>query len=247
MSRRSTIMKTKILLPLTLTFIGLWSTTAPAGDGALQFYAAERSSYNDPNALPGTGPLGLPLTRPQVSFNNQDQREQRLLAVQWEHRLNRGHSFAISAGYANEPDVQDKPYESKSTTASFSWTSKLTGKVQPRLTGSFFVGDEAATEQSYQYLDRRYYGLSFGGRLTLFEKHSPYLSLQMLRSDYGNDVTDDPLALPEYSRLIAGWDWQVQPNWRLRAEADYLANDLSLNPYRYDKSRVFFSTRFDFR
>ena len=204
MSRRSTIMKTKILLPLTLTFIGLWSTTAPAGDGALQFYAAERSSYNDLNALPGTGPLGLPLTRPQVSFNNQDQREQRLLAVQWEHRLNRGHSFAFSAGYANEPDVQDKPYASKSTTASFSWTSKLTGKVQPRLTGSFFVGDEAATEQSYQYLDRRYYGLSFGGRLTLFEKHSPYLSLQMLRSDYGYDVTDDPLSLPESSRLIAG-------------------------------------------
>ncbi|GMQ89726.1 MAG: hypothetical protein BMS9Abin10_0057 [Gammaproteobacteria bacterium] len=240
-------MKSRKILPLTLTLIGLWPIVTAADASGLQLYASDLSGYTDAGAAPGTGPLGVPFSRPRLSFSGQDKRQQNLLALKWEHRLSQAQSFAFAAGYADEPYAEEKPYESESRTASFSWTSTLTGKMQPRLTGSLFIGDEDAKGQPYQYLDRRYYGVSLGGRLTLFEKHSPYLSLQMLRSDYDGDVTDDPFALLEYSRLIAGWDWQVRPNWRLRAEADYLANDLSLNPYRYDKSRIFFSTRFDFR
>jgi len=92
-------------------------------------------------------------------------------------------------------------------------------------------------------------GVTLGGRVTLFKTHSPYISFQSLRASYDEAALEDPLApSPEISRFTAGWDWQVRPNWRLRAEADYtLEDDFSLSLDRYDRSRVLFSTRFDFR
>ena len=84
--------------------------------------------------------------------------------------------------------------------------------------------------------------------MTVFESHSPFVSFRMLRSEYANGDVGDTLApSPEYSRLSAGWDWQVLPNWRLRAQAEYTLSDTAPDLYGNDRRRIFFSTRFDFR
>lgn len=178
-----------------------------------------------------------------------DQRKQ-LLAVKWQHRLNEGegHSLTFSAGYGDDVYLEETEYESVSTMAELSWAGKGAGRLHPSLTGSLFVGDADTRDDAYQHLDHKYFGFALGGRVTLAEKHSPYVSFKMLRSDYDSGTVEDPLASsPEISRLTAGWDWQVRPNWRLRAEADYTLDNFSLDLDRYDRSRVFFSTRFDFR
>lgn len=173
-------------------------------------------------------------------------RGQGLLALNWQHRLNEDNTFMLSAGYGDDVYLEETPYDSVSTMASLAWTRQWAGRMQ--LTGSLFVGDEDARDEVFQHLERRYFGFTLGGRLKLFEKHSPFVSFKMLRSDYDNDVTADPLAAStEYSRVTAGWDWRVRPNWRLSAGADYTLENFSLDLERYDRSRIFFNTRFDFR
>lgn len=199
---------------------------------------------------PGTGwaeglELRLPFAQQSPLLNARD-RSQGLLALKWQHHLNQAHTFTLAAGYGDDVYLEETPYETVSTMASLSWTRQWGPRMS--LTGSLFVGDEEARDDVFQHLEREYFGFSLGGRLQVFERHSPFLSFRMLRSDYDDDVTADPLASStEYSHLTAGWDWQVRPNWRLRASADYTLENLSLDLDRYDRSRIVFSTRFDFR
>lgn len=188
----------------------------------------------------------LPSLAPRPTLFNGANRNQGLLAVKWQHRVNEENIFTLSAGYGDDIYLEETAYDTVSTMASLSWTRKWADRMH--VTGSLFVGDEDARDEVFRHLERKYFGFTVGGRLTLFEKHSPFLSFEMLHSDYDEAAAADPLApSTEYSRLTAGWDWQLRPNWRLRAGADYTLDDFSLNLYRYDKSRIFFSTRFDFR
>ncbi|MFQ5994597.1 MAG: hypothetical protein ACE5K1_05840 [Acidiferrobacterales bacterium] len=239
-----------LLLFLALGFpLAGWVSAVAHAEGQLQLYAAGASDHGTVRAEERErGLWELPFTRQPV-LNGYGERRDRLLAVRWEHRLGHRQSLAFSAGHGDEPnpDHRVKPYSTIGSVASVAWQNRWQGKLRPSLTSSVFYGDESAKDDLYRHLDRRYFGVSFSGRLTLFEKHTPFVSVHMLRSDYEQDVGDDPLAVPEYSRLTAGWDWQIQPNLRLRAGADYTADELSLRPYRYDRSRIFFSTRYDFR
>ena len=181
-------------------------------------------------------------------FNTSGQQKQ-LLALKWQHQPFDGHSLRFAAGYGDDVYLEEMSYDSVSTMAELAWTSQGVGRLRPRLSGSLFVGEADTRGEAYRHLDRKYMGFTVGGRVTLSEKHSPYISFRMLRASYDEDPLEDPLsASAEISRLTAGWDWQVRPNWRLRAEADFtLEDEFSLNLDRYDPSRVVFSTRFDFR
>ncbi len=181
-------------------------------------------------------------------FNNAD-RQRQLLALKWQHQPADGHSLKFSAGYGDDVYLDEVPDDSVSTMAELAWTGQGSGRFRPSLSGSLFVGDAAARDEGYRHLDRKYVGFTVGGRVTLHDTHSPYISFKRLKASYDEAVLDDPLAAStEISRLTAGWDWQVRPNWRLRAEADFtLEDEFSLNFDRYDPSRLFFSTRFDFR
>jgi hypothetical protein len=180
---------------------------------------------------------------PLSSGHNKD-----LLAIQWRHRLNEAHSLALAAGYGDDVYLDEKRYDPVSAMASVGWTGQWGGRWRPAVSGSVFVGDENTPTEAYRNFDRRYFGFSVGGRMTFFDKHSPFVSFRMLRNESGNGEPVDPLAVSsDYSRLSAGWDWQVLPNWRLRAEAEYTLYDTGPSLYGNDERRIFFSTRFDFR
>lgn len=166
------------------------------------------------------------------------------LALQWQHRLSEEHSLALTAGYGEDPYLDEAVRDGAGTMASLAWTSQWGSRLRPQISGSLFAGDDSVKDELYRSLERRYYGLAVGGRLQL-ERHSPFLSFRMLRSEDAVDPLDPNS--PEYSRLTAGWDWQIRRNWRFRAEADYTLYDTGLNLYRYDRAGVFFSTRFEFR
>jgi hypothetical protein len=170
--------------------------------------------------------------------------------IKLRHQVDSSNSVALSAGYSETPwnaststnlDVLD-------TRAAFSWTSVGGAGLRPGMTGSVFVGDESARDDTYQRLGRRYYGFSLGGELQVSQDHTPYLSYRVRKNFYN---PDDPnyLVSPydDRSQFAAGWKWQVQSNWSLQAEARYGLNGATLDPYSPDRSRIFFGTRFDFR
>jgi hypothetical protein len=170
--------------------------------------------------------------------------------VRWQHHMDTVNSFAISAEYGEGTAVNPTPLDTLDTRAAFSWTSRLPSSVKPSITGSFFLGDEVAREEIYRHLGRRYYGFTFGGSLTLFQSHTPYVSFKMQKSLY--DMPDEPTFVSprsgDRSLLSAGWKWQVQRGFSLQAEASYGlgSSTTSLDPYSLERSRILFGTRFGF-
>ncbi|MDX1487873.1 MAG: hypothetical protein R3268_06720 [Acidiferrobacterales bacterium] len=175
-------------------------------------------------------------------------RSKDLFAIQWQHPLNEVHNLTFAAGYGEDVYLSEKRYDPVSAMASVSWTGRWSGRWQPAVSSSVFVGDESPGDDAFRSLERRYFGFSVGGRMTFFERHSPFVSFRMLRGEYATPDLGDALApSTDYSRVTAGWDWQVLPQWRLRAEAEYTLSDTDADLYGDDRSRFFFSTRFDFR
>ncbi len=208
---------------------------------------ADRAAVaGDPEDAPfGVGgafdPVSTPVMERQAFFGSRRD----ALALRWKHRLSGEHSLSFAAGYGDDPYLDDSGREGPGTVAALSWTGQWGSRWRPQLFGSLFTGDDSVKDEYARNLERRYYGFALGGRLQLFERHSPFVSFRMLRGEEGGDLVEpDPL---EYSRVTAGWDWQIRPNWRLRAEADYSFSDTGFNLFRYERTGIFFSTRFDFR
>lgn len=141
-------------------------------------------------------------------------------------------------------------YDIADTRAALLWSSQWAGGFRPGIGGSVFIGDEGVRDEAYEHLGRKYYGFTFGGEITLFRQHTPYLSYRLQRYS-----SEDPLLYPsgyeDQSSVSAGWKWQVQPNWSVQAEASYGLNSDDakrvLDLYPPDRNRLFFGTRFDFR
>lgn len=170
--------------------------------------------------------------------------------LEWQHRLNNGHSFTISTHKGDNTYSEGLWSNSTSTLTSFSWTSQFTGSKPASITGGLFIGDEVSSDVG-SGSERRYYGLMFRGQMTVFENHKPFISFKLQRSDYElgpENLTDASLVRTDdyYSRLSAGWTWQVKSNWSLQAEADYRLSNDQLD-WNFDQSRFFFGTRYDFR
>jgi len=213
----------------------------------------------------------VPLYKEQVQTRKEKHRLLDGWGLKWQHTLEDGDSFALSAHRSDNlyHEAEDITGSSSSTMASFSWTSRWQGGYRPSLTGSVFIGDETgeATDvaESVTEFGRRYYGISVGGEMTLFQSHTPYVSLKFQKNQYNEDalgadsglnsvdtshVLDsgiDPLAGAEmFSRLSAGWNWRIRSNWSVTAEANYIMENNEYNG-NVDQGQIYFGTRFDFR
>lgn len=168
--------------------------------------------------------------------------------LEWRSRFGVIHELAVSARHGEYGALDGGARDSAGNVAQLAWTGAFAGSHRPRLVGSLFVGDETAKDKGPNWFGRKYYGLSLNGRFTAFDKHTPYASLYLQRSDY--DAVEALAASArreDYSRLAAGWNWQVRPNWGLRAEANYILNSSGQAAYDYERSQILFSTRFDFK
>lgn len=171
------------------------------------------------------------------------------LAVEWQHNVNAGHSLTLSAQYGDYTYSDAPAGGGAGTSAAFSWSAPVS--AESRVTGRLFVGDEELRDKSSGYAGRRYYGLLFEGRYALWREHAPFASLSWQRSDY--DAVDAGLSGASLSRhdsssrFAAGWDWQIQQNWGLRAEANYRLTDGLLDATDTDRTQLYLSTRYGFR
>jgi hypothetical protein len=219
-----------------------WHTPLPTGD------------HNTVNVIAGGGfrfgqdQFRLPLAHQELLSDRQRARTFDALGLEWRHALDPGNSVTVAAQRGGYTDWTLRAAGTDSTQALVAWTSELGGLVRPQITGSVFLGDEAAKDETYRYLGRRYYGVALEGRVSLFSHHTPYTSVQLRHSDYN---ANDPVFLvprrEDYARLAAGWNWRISSNWGIRAEANYSLNSSTIESYQYDQRQVFLTTRFDFR
>lgn len=172
------------------------------------------------------------------------------LSVQWQHNMNASQVMTLSARYGDYAYRDAFLPGGTSTSAALSWSQLFGGDA--RVTGRLFVGDEANRDPGSSYFARRYYGLLVEGRYALWPEHAPFASLSWQHSDY--DVMDSGLASAvsttrhdSSSRIAAGWNWQVLPNWGLRAEANYRFSDGLLDLNESDRTQFYFSTRYGFQ
>lgn len=170
--------------------------------------------------------------------------------VRWQHRFDAANTVALAAGY-NEFAYATEPTRTQDmldTRAALSWTTTGTGELRPGLTSSVFFGDETTRDDNTRRYGSRYYGFSVGGKLTVAQDHTPYLSYRLRRNYYSDDAMYSLIPYEDHALVSAGWKWQVQSNWSLQAEASYGLNGQAVDPYApLDRSRFFFGTRFDFR
>lgn len=181
-----------------------------------------------------------------------EERSRNALGMKWRHQFGDSSHLTVGAQYGRS---QYAPMEtagaiSSSTLATVSWTSSWAGEGERAITGSLYFGDEKAstgtgtdTESS-----RQIYGLSVGGKWALSAAHTPFVSYRY-QTGYGGSamISPDLFEYGDATRLSAGWNWQVSPNWSIQAEADFSYQQPTINLFDVNNTRLFFKTRYDFR
>jgi hypothetical protein len=198
---------------------------------------------------------------PEIALPAPEQAVRRsdILGFTWQHRLDAKDYFAVSAEYGQNVRPNQFAQDTLESRAVLSWTRQWGTQLQPSLTGSVFVGDESARDETYRQLGRRYLGFAVGGQMTLANAHTPYLAYQLRRSYYdvenggavrsGSLFEESPQSARTDNRslLTAGYRWQASRSFSLQAEASYGLNSDGQDLYNPERTRLFFGTRFDFR
>jgi len=198
----------------------------------------------------GKGRLAIPFRREEWSLDSQRSLLVNALAIEWQHSVNADNLVTLSARYDSSLYSNADLPRASGTAATLSWSGLFAG--DSRISGKFFVGDQDARERRVGSGERRFYGLQLEGRYSLWRDHAPFASLQWQRNNY--DSVDAAaqggslLRQESISRFAAGWNWQVNPSWDVRAEANYrLADDSSVDVPELDRTQLYFSTRYGFR
>lgn len=192
----------------------------------------------------GEQAISVPIYYRRARFGVGDKHEMNGFGVKWRHRFEGVGSLTVMARYGRgEYNLADESsLYAANRLASVSWTSGFTNSG---VTGSFYIGDEQVSEVEYADSARRIYGFSVGGHWLLGGNHTPYVSLRYQNSD---QVAISGLAdYDKYTRISAGWNWQVRSNWRVRAEANFTYDQPRWNLFDFDRTRIQFSTRFDIK
>lgn len=184
------------------------------------------------------------------------------LAIEWQHSLNAANLLTLNARYGDSYSDQELPgpfdrlragsttgsaQAASGTTATLSWSTLFGG--ESRLSGRLYVGDEEAKLAANG--DRRYFGMQLEGRYGLWRDHAPFASLLWQRSNHeapdNTGLAGASLRRENFSRFAAGWNWQVSRGWDVRAEANYRLADDSAEAGEFDRTQLYFSTRYGFR
>ena len=169
------------------------------------------------------------------------------LAIEWQHSMDAANLLTVSARYGDIISTDLELPNVSGRTATLSWNSLFGG--ESRVSGRLYVGDEDA--QVGTNGERRYFGMHVEGRYALWRDHTPFASLRWQRNQH--EAVDSVgqngslLRHDSFSRLAAGWNWQLTPDWDMRAEANYRLSDDSLDGADFDRTQLYFSTRYGFR
>lgn len=115
------------------------------------------------------------------------------------------------------------------------------------LSGSVYLGDEAARRPAGDPNGRRYYGVRLGTQWSGIQGHMPYAALGWQRSDYD---AANPVFLrtreETFRELRLGWSWQPQRQWNITAEASLVDNGANIALYDYTRRQFAVGVRYQF-
>jgi len=233
------------------------STAVPSGSRLLEQQLALDSVFNGSNLddsytqrirsevgfVFGEETISVPLYYQRAQLGTGEQQLDGF-GIKWRHRFGDAGSLTLMARYGKGEHnlADDSSLDAANRLASVSWTSGVTGSG---VTGSLYVGDEQAGEVAYLDNARTIYGFAVGGHWMLGSEHTPYVSLRYQDSD--NAAISGLTDYDKYTRISAGWNWQVNPGWRVRAEANFTYDQPRWNLFDTDRTRIQFSTRFDIK
>lgn len=189
--------------------------------------------------------FSFPLYYRSTQYNNGNNQKLDSFGLKWRHRFENAGSLTVSARYGKGASIlaDESLKDTANKLASVSWTS---GLERSGLTGSLYFGDEQISDtQVNEENGYRVYGFAVGGHWSLIGHHTPYVSLRYQTTD--QEVMTGLTDYDRYTRISAGWNWQVQPNWQIRAEANFTYDQPRWNLLNVDRARVLFSTRFDIK
>lgn len=199
--------------------------------------------YSEVGLAFGEETISVPLYYRRAQFGS-GEHQLDSFGIKWRHRFEDTGSLTVMARYGKvETNLFDEgSLDAANRLASVSWTSGFTSSG---VTGGFYIGDEQMREAEYADSARTIYGFTVGGHWLLGRDHTPYISLRYQNSDQAavSGLTD----YDKYTRISAGWNWQIRPNWRVRAEANFTYDQPRWNLFDFDRTRIQFSTRFDIR
>lgn len=192
----------------------------------------------------GAESISVPLSYRRAQYRNGDSRKLDSFGVKWRHHFDGAGSLTLLARYGKGAYQYgaEPSQDAANTLASVSWNS---GFEHSGVTGSLYLGDERVIDTQTIEAQRRVYGFAVGGHWNLGSEHTPYVSLRYQTSDQPllSGLTD----YDRYTRISAGWNWQVRSNWQVRAEANFTYDEPRWNLLNFDRTRIQFSTRYDIK
>jgi hypothetical protein len=192
----------------------------------------------------GDEAISVPVYYSRANYQNGEAQKLDSFGLKWRHSFGDIGSLVLQARYGKGAYLQsdETAKDAANTVASVSWTS---GFEQSGVTGSVYVGDERYQQLELAESARRVYGFAVGGHWNVASDHTPYVSLRYQTSD------QQPIAgltdYDRYTRISAGWNWQVKSNWQVRAEANFTYDEPRWNLLSTDRTRFQFSTRYDLK
>ncbi len=138
--------------------------------------------------------------------------------------------------------------DSEGVTFSAGWrqTFSTSGRARSRL--SLYAGNERAKDPRFEYFGRDYAGLQWRVEFDVASRHQPYAHLRWQASDYlGLDPIYASVREDRYWRFGLGWRYRLQPRLQVGAELEYTSNESSITLYEFDRTRVFVTSRYEWR
>jgi hypothetical protein len=194
----------------------------------------------------GEETFSIPLLHRNSLLSGGRSEELSALGLKWRHqfeglgRLTVATHFGKGAWAAYNDSSRS---DTANTLTSVSWTSDI-GDSGSAISGSLYYGNELQQSSTITDPTRRVYGLAVGGQWALGQRHVPYVGL---RYQTGDPATG-PASLSEledYTRISAGWNWRVSPNWNVSAEANFTYDQPTWDLFNVNQTRILFSTRFN--
>ncbi len=196
----------------------------------------------------GRNRFSLPLYHQEFLVDHRRYRQYDALGLAWTYRLEAASLVSLSGQYGDYSYQDQLPQDTDSGVVALGFSQEFSIASKPRLGGSLYRGTDVAKNPLYSNFGRRYYGVAVEGSYSAFIHQRPYVSVLYQHSNYDGPDPGIPLIRQEnFSRIAAGWNWQFQPNWGLRVEANYTENSSNITLYEYHRSQFYISTRHDFR
>ncbi len=195
----------------------------------------------------GSNYLSLPLYHQEFLIGHRRYRQHDAFGLEWTYRADPANVISLVGQYGNYVYQDESVQNTDSGVAALTWARNFAVPSQPRIKASIYRGRDAAKDELYDYFGRSYYGISAEGSFAVSPRQRPYATLLYQRSNYDAADPGFPVIRVEhYSRVAAGWMWQMKPKWILRAEVSYADNHSNIDIYQYHRTLFYLSTRHDF-